>query len=170
MSNESGSALLGLNVSTATARLRKLIMWSLVQETGQDACFRCGEQIENIDDLSIEHKEPWRKADDPKASFFDLDNIAFSHLSCNIGAADRSNQPRKTHCLQGHEYTDENTYTYSDGARQCRQCDRRYQAVYRSSLGEERNRSTQEWQKRNPEKHAANQRAWYHKKQQRRVV
>lgn len=31
---------------------------------------------------------------------------------------------RKTHCLRGHEFTDENTYRDSKGSRQCRECTR----------------------------------------------
>jgi len=30
--------------------------------------------------------------------------------------------PQGTHCLRGHEYTPENTYTKPDGHRECRQC------------------------------------------------
>lgn len=29
-----------------------------------------------------------------------------------------------THCVQGHEYTPENTYRRPEGARRCRTCDR----------------------------------------------
>lgn len=32
----------------------------------------------------------------------------------------------KTHCYRGHEFTDENTYRYSDGRRQCRICMREH--------------------------------------------
>lgn len=32
---------------------------------------------------------------------------------------------RKTRCPQGHEYTEENTYRYPDGRRECRVCHRR---------------------------------------------
>jgi hypothetical protein len=32
------------------------------------------------------------------------------------------NQRTKTHCPRGHEYTPENTYTFSDGRRRCRRC------------------------------------------------
>jgi hypothetical protein len=42
--------------------------------------------------MSIEHKEAWMGAADPLASFFDLENIAFSHLSCNCSAASKPNQ------------------------------------------------------------------------------
>lgn len=34
----------------------------------------------------IEHKIPWLDSDKPKELFFDLENIGFSHLSCNIKA------------------------------------------------------------------------------------
>ena len=57
-----------------------MLLWQLVMETGKDVCFRCGKKIENIDDFSIEHKESCGLAEDPKAAFFDLANIAFSHL------------------------------------------------------------------------------------------
>ncbi len=42
-----------------------------------------------MSEFSIEHKIPWQSAEDPKESFFDLDNIAFSHLKCNIKAASK---------------------------------------------------------------------------------
>jgi len=133
MSNEMKHDALGINFSTATQRLRKLIMWSLVQETGKDVCFRCGNQIENVDDLSIEHKAPWQSAPDPKASFFALDNIAFSHLRCNSQAGGAATRDE---CPQGHPFTDANTYHQKNGTgplvRRCKQCD---QAAYRRSAG-----------------------------------
>lgn len=45
-----------------------------------------------MDELSIEHKTPWLDSEDPKALFFDLNNIAFSHLSCNVSAAKHPNK------------------------------------------------------------------------------
>jgi hypothetical protein len=87
--------LLGMPFGTASHRLRKEIMFSMVKELGRDRCFRCGEKIEHIDDLSIEHKSPWQSAPDPKASFFSLDNISFSHLTCNSGTGDRG--PEASH-------------------------------------------------------------------------
>lgn len=87
MANDKKNAALGINVSTAQAQLKKNIMFKLMQQLELDVCFQCQAKIETVEVLSVEHKEPWLSAPDPKASFFDLNNIAFSHLSCNIGAA-----------------------------------------------------------------------------------
>lgn len=80
------SVQLGMNPSTASGRLLKDILFQLVCETGKDKCFHCGEKITR-ETLSIEHKTPWLDSDDPQGLFFDLDNIAFSHLLCNTKAA-----------------------------------------------------------------------------------
>lgn len=40
----------------------------------------------------------------------------------------------KTHCIRGHELTDENTYVNSRGWRKCRTCHRMRQASYRAAL------------------------------------
>ncbi len=50
--------------------------------------------------FSIEHIVPWLDSDDPKGLFFDLNNIAFSHLSCNVGAA----RKKQTICGTEHSY------------------------------------------------------------------
>lgn len=72
---------LGMPHGTAAHQLRKQILFSYIQAAGDDVCFKCGEQIQTADALSIEHKLPWL-GNDPKL-FWDLDNISFSHLSCN---------------------------------------------------------------------------------------
>ena len=89
MSNAVKSKALGVAHGTAANRLRKNILFSLVCRLALNECYQCGEEIISVDDLSIEHKEPWLQADDPVKSFFDLDNIAFSHLSCNVKAGSR---------------------------------------------------------------------------------
>lgn len=43
------------------------------------------------DTFSIEHKEAWLDSEDPVGMYFDLDNISFSHHSCNVRAARRTN-------------------------------------------------------------------------------
>lgn len=83
---------LGINVGTAAHRLRKMILFKLVQESGRDQCFRCGDKISSVEELSIEHKVPWLDSEQPSQLFFDLENIAFSHLKCNIRVARKKNK------------------------------------------------------------------------------
>lgn len=59
MSNKKKSEFLGMPHGTAAGRLRKMILFDLVQDACKDVCFRCGETIGTIDQLSIEHKQPW---------------------------------------------------------------------------------------------------------------
>lgn len=82
MANDRKSAFLGMAFGTANHRLRKALLFRYIQRAGDDICFACGERIESVDDLSIEHKEPWegRSVD----LYWDLDNIAFSHRQCNV--------------------------------------------------------------------------------------
>jgi len=102
-SNEVKESLLGEKAGTAQHKLRKLIMFDLVQQTNRDICYRCKRPIELIEELSIEHKEAWQSSPDPRKSFFDLDNIAFSHLSCNV-ANNKGKHTAKTRCKNGHPY------------------------------------------------------------------
>lgn len=83
--NDKKRSQLGMPNGTATARLRKSILFQLVKETGRNICHQCGKEIVSEDELSIEHKIPWLDSENPIELFFDLNNIAFSHLRCNIG-------------------------------------------------------------------------------------
>lgn len=85
--------LLGMPYGTANHQLRKMIMFRFIQNARVDFCYRCGKIIKNIDDLSIEHMNPWQQAENPKEAFFNLDNIAFSHLKCNVDASNRKGIP-----------------------------------------------------------------------------
>jgi hypothetical protein len=87
--NKKKNELLGEPHGTANAKLRKAILFQLLQETGKNICFRCGEEIGFIEDLSIEHIKPWMSAENPKEAFFDLKNISFSHLLCNNRAGEK---------------------------------------------------------------------------------
>ncbi len=78
----------GLSPGTASGRLRRMIMFQLIEETHKNVCFRCQKPM-TVDDFSIEHKIPWQSAPDPLSTFFDLKEISFSHLLCNTGAAKR---------------------------------------------------------------------------------
>jgi len=81
--NQKKDELLGEPHGTANAKLRKAIIYHLAGLCGMLSCHRCGATIENIGELSIEHKVPWQQSGDPRSSFFDMENIAFSHLRCN---------------------------------------------------------------------------------------
>ena len=88
-SNMNKSQQLGMAHGTAANKLRKSIIWDYVLKNGDNTCFQCGEVIEDIGELSIEHKKPWLDSEDPSGLYFDLDNIAYSHLSCNCRAGTR---------------------------------------------------------------------------------
>lgn len=79
---------LGINPSTASGRLIKDLLFNFVIEAGH-VCFRCGRPL-NRETFSIEHIVPWLDSEIPTELFFDRDNIAYSHLSCNVGAARRN--------------------------------------------------------------------------------
>lgn len=78
---------LGMPLGTASNRLRKLLLFTLAQRQQLNVCHRCQQPIVTVDDLSIEHKQPWLDSDTPRELFFDISNIAFSHLKCNIATA-----------------------------------------------------------------------------------
>ena len=116
MTSRQKADLLGMPLGTATHRLRKAVMFKLARALGEDTCFRCDQRIESVDELSIEHKQPWQSAPDPQAAFFDVENIAFSHLSCNCKAT-----TKRQVCLRGHPFTEENTL-WEGKDRRCRRC------------------------------------------------
>ncbi len=82
--NQKKNETLGMPYGTASNRLKKEILFSYIQRFGDNVCFRCGDEIETSDTLSIEHKLPWEGRDGGKELFFDLNNISFSHLRCNV--------------------------------------------------------------------------------------
>jgi hypothetical protein len=83
---------LGIDPGTASNRLRKLLLFSMAQQLELDTCHHCQQVITDPSEFSIEHKEPWLDSDNPADKFFDLGNIAFSHLACNVRAARKPNQ------------------------------------------------------------------------------
>ena len=126
--------LLGGNFSAARRELHKKILYALIVALELNRCFRCGLSIDKEEDLSIEHKVSWRLSKTPKETFFDLNNIAFSHISCNsaFGDRDKAAQLKKliTHCPKGHPYTVANTYM-KNGKRNCRECARQASREWR---------------------------------------
>ncbi|SRR6266436_2979483 len=81
-SNTKKSETLGMPHGTASHRLRKNILFHLLKKHDENRCFKCGEVIEKVEDLSIEHKKPWEGIS--AELFWDLENIAFSHIRCNV--------------------------------------------------------------------------------------
>ena len=77
------SLQLGMDYSTAQARIRKLLLFHFVQKLALDTCFRCGLKITIPKEFSVDHKVQWLFSPNPTQLFYDLDNIAFSHLGCN---------------------------------------------------------------------------------------
>lgn len=85
-SNEKRAEQLGMNFSSARHVLNKSIMFSFVQKLKLDNCYQCSKLIKTVKEFSIEHKKPWLYEPNAKELYFDLDNIAFSHHSCNSKA------------------------------------------------------------------------------------
>jgi hypothetical protein len=74
--------ILGMPFGTACGKLRKSVMFHLLQKHGENVCFKCGGLIDGPDDLTIEHKKAWQSVG--AAAFWDVNNIAFSHPRCNL--------------------------------------------------------------------------------------
>ena len=79
------SEQLGMHYSTAQGRLKKMLLFMFIKKLKLDLCFRCSKPIVTSRDLSIDHKKDWLDKDIRR--FWDLDNIAFSHISCNSSAS-----------------------------------------------------------------------------------
>lgn len=79
--NAARNAQLGIPFGTAMHRLRKMIVFRLLQRLGESVCFKCSLDIKTVEELSIEHKEPWLNVSPDL--FWDLDNLAWSHVKCN---------------------------------------------------------------------------------------
>jgi len=86
------SEILGIKFGTASNKLRKELMFNLVCQLNKNICYRCNKEIKTADEFSIDHKIPWQNHNEPVKMFFDLGNIAFSHLSCNCADAKSYNK------------------------------------------------------------------------------
>ncbi len=102
---------LKIDPGTAANRLKKELLFKYIRKAGDNYCFQCGAEIETSDELSVEHKIPWLDSKDPIELFFNLENIAFSHLDCNVKAA----RPKKSKDEHGAQYR------YQKGCR-CEEC------------------------------------------------
>jgi len=123
------SEQLRMSFCKASAKLRNKLFFSMLQQLNRDICYRCGTRILNEDDFSVDHKEPWLDAS--ATLFWDLDNIAFSHRSCNSAA---SRVPHKIICPVGKNWCNvckdfldsdnfgNNRTTLSGKQRYCKSC------------------------------------------------
>lgn len=108
----------GLSSGTAVHRLYRMVLFKILCANRLNVCHRCGREIITLKDLSLDHRSAWRDAQDPKAAFFDVDDVVFSHQGCNSGEP----RKRRTHCPKGHAYVGENLMFRKDGSRICRTC------------------------------------------------
>ena len=136
--NKKKSEQLGMPHGTACNKLRKNILFDLLCKLDYNVCYKCDDQIENVDDLSIEHIKPWLDSNSPIELFFDLENIAFSHSSCNTrGQAihTKTNEPRGLYwCWNCKEYKPKDEFppckTQKKGIR-CTECNTKRMRKYR---------------------------------------
>ncbi len=82
--NEKKSFELKMSYGKACNILRKNILFNLAKKLKLNICYRCGKKIVDINKFSIDHKKSWQNTTQPIKLFFDFNNIAFSHLKCNI--------------------------------------------------------------------------------------
>ena len=85
--NEKKTIVLGMPHNKARHQLMKAILFHLIQKLGLDICYRCNKKIETIKDLSVDHKKAWLNSSNARELYFDLDNVGFSHLTCNCSFA-----------------------------------------------------------------------------------
>lgn len=78
---------LGMPFGTASNRLRKLVMFDLLKQLNKNFCYKCRKEIMSEKDLSIEHIINYLDSENTVGLFFDITNISFSHLKCNVGSA-----------------------------------------------------------------------------------
>lgn len=116
---------LGMNPSTASAKLLKDILFDFVIKAGH-VCYKCKGKLTR-ETFSVEHIEPWLHSEDPIGLFFSLDNIAFSHLDCNISRA----RKRKSIAVHG------TNAKYQNGCR-CKDCTAAMTARVRKSYTTEK--------------------------------
>jgi hypothetical protein len=75
---------LGMPQGTASNRLRKMLLFRQLEKHNENVCVRCNQIILTVEELSVEHIKPWEGIS--AELFWDLDNVAFSHLNCNVAA------------------------------------------------------------------------------------
>jgi hypothetical protein len=75
-----------MSFSKASYILYRDLLYSLVVKAQLNSCVHCKKSLSR-ETFSIEHLVPWQDSLNPIELFFSLENIGFSHLSCNISKA-----------------------------------------------------------------------------------
>ena len=88
---------LGMSLGKARRILESSLMFDLAKQLGLLTCYRCQKPIETVRELSRDHKVPWLDSINPVELYFDINNIAFSHLSCNSGDSRGTRTPVSKH-------------------------------------------------------------------------
>lgn len=68
-------------------RLHMRFIFKMIKDLKQNFCFRCKQEIESDDELSLDHKISYIN-NDPKW-YFDINNIYYSHNRCNCGESQK---------------------------------------------------------------------------------
>jgi hypothetical protein len=133
--------MLGMPVPTATAKLKKNLMYHLADKLNMLNCLKCKQHIESSEELSIDHIKPWRLVS--AELFWDLENLAFSHLKCNVRDRRITSKSRRvysptgtTWCSSCKEYLEFKSFSkcssrpsgFNDN---CKLCRKRWDAPYR---------------------------------------
>lgn len=86
---------IGFNqVAHARRVLMKILMFNYAKRLGLANCYRCKKELE-LSDFTIDHIEGWRNKSNAKELFFDVDNIRFSHHSCNSANTSIEKKPKR---------------------------------------------------------------------------
>lgn len=112
------SQQLGMNRTTAASRLVKDLLYKYITLHGE-VCDICNKPMTRKD-FSIQHRKPWRHSENAAEMYFDLDNIAFAHLSCNSSIKRDPRKPSACGTIS----------KYTKGCRcpQCKEARRKYSA------------------------------------------
>jgi hypothetical protein len=84
---------LGMDKGTAGGRLRKLLLFEFARRLGLLTCIRCRKPIELVNDFTTDHIKPWFHID--PSLFWDLNNVGFSHDSCNKRAGRKNTEAQR---------------------------------------------------------------------------
>jgi hypothetical protein len=130
--NLSKNEQLGMTHGKAVNRLRKLVLFDLLKRHNENICFRCNKEIINVNQLSMDHKEPWLYNN--IELFWDLNNIAFSHTKCNYSNS-RKNLNKEPIVIQHGTYS--GYASYNCRCFLCREAGNEYKRGYRRKIKNE---------------------------------